>query len=310
MTRIDTRLLTVLAFAATAIAVPAAMDQAAPPQPPTNLRIVRDGTPPPPPPVTGWPDANNTGVPAGTVLTPSGSLTITTAGTVITGLEIVGQVEVNAPNVTIRSSRIRSNAFLAIRSNSTGLVVEDSEIINRPVVGQNNCHNGIGFGGYTLRRSEVTGCENAADIGNGNVVLEDNYFHDLDTEGPSYVWGNTPHTDGVQGNGSNVIIRHNWIDPSPGGGVTSGIIMTGAVSNVRIEDNYIDGRGASYAIYAPRSQTTGVLINRNRLLKGVNPAYTACVRLGVTVAEFTDNRDANTNALLTPDNGSDGGCTN
>ena len=26
----------------------------------------------------------------------------------------------------------------------------------------------------------------------------DNYVHDLDTAGPSYVWGNSPHTDGIQ----------------------------------------------------------------------------------------------------------------
>ena len=79
-------------------------------------------------------------------------------------------------------------------------------------------------------------------------------------------------------------------------------------TRTRIEDNYIDGRGASYAIYAPRVQTAGVVINRNRLLKGYG--YTACVRLGVTVAEFADNRDAITGSLLSPDNGFDGGCSN
>jgi hypothetical protein len=38
--------------------------------------------------------------------------------------------------------------------------------------------------------------------------------------------------------------------------------------------------------------------------------YTACVKLGITVVEFNENRDAATNALIVPDNGSDGGCTN
>ena len=33
-------------------------------------------------------------------------------------------------------------------------------------------------------------------------------------------------------------------------------------------------------------------------------------RVGITVTEFNDNRDAVTNALISPDNGSDGGCTN
>ena len=54
-------------------------------------------TPPPPPPPTGdWPNASNTGVPAGTVLTPSGGMTITTAGAVIDSRDISGSVVVNA----------------------------------------------------------------------------------------------------------------------------------------------------------------------------------------------------------------------
>ena len=68
----------------------------------------------------------------------------------------------------------------------------------------------------------------------------------------------TPHTDGIQSRrgGSNIVIRHNTIDPSPGtSGGTSAIIMPGerlAKFNIWIEDNYIDGRGAAAAIYAPR----------------------------------------------------------
>jgi hypothetical protein len=38
--------------------------------------------------------------------------------------------------------------------------------------------------------------------------------------------------------------------------------------------------------------------------------YTACVRPGVTVTEFNDNRDAITGRLIAPDNGAGGGCTN
>jgi hypothetical protein len=270
------------------------------------------GATPPPPATSGWPGPDNTGVPPGTTLTPSGSITASQAGAVYSGLDIVGEVTVNAPNVTFRNCRIRGNAFMLIRNNSSGLVVEDSELFNRPVAGQNNCHNAIGFGGFTVRRSEIAGCENGADMGGGNVTFEDNYVHDLDTQGPSWVWGNEPHTDGIQiGEGAqNLVIRHNWIDPSPNGGVTSAIIMhVGAGtqnSNVRIEDNYLDGTGASYAIYVPRHDTSNVFINRNRMLKGYG--YTACVLLGKTVTTFDDNRDANTGALIGPDNGVGGGC--
>jgi len=240
-------------------------------------------------------------------------MTISTAGAIIDGRDITGQVVVNAPNVTIRRSRIRSNTMWVVENNSTGLAVEDSEIINRPVAGQNNCHNGIGDSNFTVLRTEITGCENAANIGGDNVTFIDDYIHDLDTVGPSYVWGNAPHTDGLQlsPGADNLVVRHNWIDPSPGGGVTSAIIMgvNGSEANVRIEDNYLDGRGGSYALYANRQTSTGIYINRNQMYRGVY-GYTACVRLGVTVTEFGENRDAGTAALISPDNGVGGGCTN
>lgn len=269
--------------------------------------------PPPndsPPPAGGLPNESNTGVPPGTTLTPSGSMTITTAGAVISGREITGSVTVDAPNVTIRNSRIVSNDFMAIRSNSTGLVVEDSEILDGPDSGQNNCHNGIGFGGFTVRRTEISGCENAADVGENNVVFADNYVHDLDTEGPSHVWGNTPHTDGIQGNGSNVTISHNWLDPTPGDDANAVIFAPGGSNNYVIEDNYIDGRGTNYAIYAPREAgRVGNKINRNRIFRA-RYGYTGCVRLGVTVTEFNGNRDAGTDAPIAADDGAGGSCSN
>ena len=275
----------------------------------------RDPAPAPPGgespnPTGGLPDASNTGVPAGTELTPSGSMTITTAGAVISARAITGSVTVDAPNVTIRNSRIVSNDFMAIRSNSTGLVVEDSEILDGPDTGQNNCHNGIGFGGFTVRRTEITGCENAVDVGENNVVMANNFVHDLDTEGPSYVWGNSPHTDGIQGNGSNVTISHNWIDPTTGDDANAAIFAPGGSNNYVIEDNYIDGRGTNYSIYAPREPgRVGNKINRNRIFRA-RYGYAGCVRVGVTVTEFNGNRDAGTDAPIAPDDGAGGSCSN
>jgi hypothetical protein len=260
----------------------------------------------------GWPDASNTGVPAGRVLVPSGSMTITEAGAVIDGRDITGPVEVRAPNVTIRNSRITSNSMYVVYNWSTNLTIEDSELVDGPDTGQNNCHNGVGDSSFTVRRTEITGCENAANFGGDNITFADNYIHDLDTTGPSHVWGMDPHTDGLQMSpgADNIVVRHNWIDPSPGGNVTAPIIMGvhGSQNNVWIEDNYLDGTGASYALYANRSPSTNVNINRNRMRKGYG--YTACVRLGVTVSTFNGNVDDVTGAPLSPDNGFDGGCSN
>jgi hypothetical protein len=76
--------------------------------------------PPPPRPTSacfpnhgacGYPDPNagNVGVPAGTTLTASGSITVTTPGTVIDGKDITGTVTVSADDVTIRDTRVTVN---------------------------------------------------------------------------------------------------------------------------------------------------------------------------------------------------------
>lgn len=58
----------------------------------------------------GFPDPNygNVGVPAGTQLSPSGDLVVTTPGTVINGAEISGPapIDIEASNVTVENSRL------------------------------------------------------------------------------------------------------------------------------------------------------------------------------------------------------------
>jgi hypothetical protein len=46
------------------------------------------------------------GIPAGTTLSPSGSITVTTDGTVINGLDVAGTITINARNVTIKNTRV------------------------------------------------------------------------------------------------------------------------------------------------------------------------------------------------------------
>jgi hypothetical protein len=266
------------------------------------------------------PNADNTGVPSSTSLTSSGSITAATAGAIIDARHVTGSITVNAPNVTIRRTRVDSDAFMAIRSNSTGLVVEDSEIMDTD--GGTMCHNAVGGGDVTVRRVEVKDCENGADIGDGNVLMADNYIRDLaaPSAGTSQHPDGSPHTDGIQGGcgGSNITVRHNWIDPTATGGATAGIIMCtptnlSASTTYRIEDNYIDGRGASYAVYATRqadAAAKGNYINRNRLLRGTF-GYLACARVGVTVTEFNGNVDHGTGAALSASQmDNDAGCRN
>jgi Right handed beta helix region/Bacterial TSP3 repeat len=262
-----------------------------PQTPPSNPTPTPPGGSPRP---TGpWPDASNTGVPPGTTLTPTGGITVTQPGTVIHGVD-APWIEVEAANVTIRSSRIHSDAFSLIynRTSSPGLVVEDSELIGAG-------GTGISSSNFTARRVEITGVENGCSIGGrGNVAIVDSYIHDLDTSGGA-------HTDGCQiGEGAHdILFHHNHISPQDSGppASTSAIIMyTGAGAQntrVRIESNLLDGSHASVALYAPRHPASDIYINNNRFRRGVF-GYADSVRVPTHVTEFNGNVDDLTGRLI------------
>ena len=65
---------------------------------------------------TGFPTADNTGVPSGTTLTAyTGPMTITTDGTVIENKIINGGLDITGANVTIRNCIITYNDFFGDR---------------------------------------------------------------------------------------------------------------------------------------------------------------------------------------------------
>lgn len=84
----------------------------------------------PPTPLSYWPGPTTTGVPAGTILRDSGSLSLRQDGEVVSNLNITGCVNVYAKNVTIRKSRITcdSPAYALRTLGDASMVVEDVEI--------------------------------------------------------------------------------------------------------------------------------------------------------------------------------------
>ena len=186
----------------------------------------------------GYPDETNTGVPTGTILTSSGSITVSTNGAIIEDLHVTGQIRVTANNVTIRRVRITSNDYYPIDYDGpTGLVVEDSEII-----GQNyNVTAGMSFNNYTARRVLVTGCADGFKA-NNNVLIEDCFVHTL-------AIGPDTHNDGVQTtSGTGVTVRHSTFRLGDQAGV-SAVFQIGTEWGINtdwlIEDNLIDGGGWS-----------------------------------------------------------------
>jgi hypothetical protein len=90
------------------------------------------------PAACGFPAPSSTGVPAGVTLTPSASITASTAGQMISGRDVTGSIDVTANNVTIRDTRVTStstcgstktcgNSAIRIDEGVTGTRIEDVE---------------------------------------------------------------------------------------------------------------------------------------------------------------------------------------
>jgi hypothetical protein len=202
----------------------------------------------------GWPDATNTGVPAGVALTViNGSVNLTTPGQVLEGKDIRGCVLVQAPNVTIRRSKVTCTDGYGIGSfpeeySGGGLLIEDVE-----VTCANSSATAIGYYGLVARRVNLHNCENGFDI-DDRVTVVDSYIHDMRPT-------DTGHTDGIQlAGGSDIVIRHNTIFNPDG---TSAIIShPSANANVTIEANLLGG--GAYTLYCPRDSSTNFRVINNR----------------------------------------------
>lgn len=216
----------------------------------------------PRPSACGFPDATNTGVPSNwtPIKTVNGDQAVTTAGATLDGWDIHGCLSIQAPNVTIRNSRIiGAGCQYAVHNFSTGLQVLHSTI----TCGGGN-GNGISDNEFSAIADDISGCENGSNVATlngsaGNVLFQDSYIHDL-------VSANGAHTDGVQiGQGAaHLRFLHNTIyNPA---GQTSAIIMWDEGdpqnSDVTVDSNLLAGGG--YTLYCPRSNAPNDVVTNNR----------------------------------------------
>jgi hypothetical protein len=206
------------------------------------------------PPLTGaYPNATNTGVPAGTVLKPSGSLVLSTPGEVVNGLDISGGVDIQASNVTLENCIIHvtdANAqwVVSVLGGLTGVTIQNCEIIG-PGLSANNQDAGIyiiGDSQVTINAVNIHEVGHGIDVSGGPVVVENSYIHDLNAASSS-------HYDGIYfGGGSspnfslqiqnNTIINQN--------DQTSAVFLEnyfGSINNVSVNNNLLVGGG--YTLY-------------------------------------------------------------
>jgi hypothetical protein len=153
-------------------------------QAPTGATPPPSSPAPPPPPVEpvrtsgcfssphscGFPDSTNTGVPAGVSLRPSGSLTITQPGTLVSGLQVTGTINVLASNVTIENTRVIQNGTCGPTNTCGNSAIRIDEAAS----------------GTTIRHVETASvagdtCEHDIRNTGGTVTIEGAYLHACDS---------------------------------------------------------------------------------------------------------------------------------
>lgn len=227
----------------------------------------------------GYPNKSNTGVPSGITLTNyTGPLQIKTAGTVIEGKNVQGCLDIEAPGVIVRKSKITCNSYYGIltresAANGNRLLVEDVEI----ACGGNT--TGVAGSNIDVRRAYVHDCENGFSL-DKNVTVEDSFV-------PNAVEVNGGHGDAMQFAApvSNIVVRHNTLFAH---NTTAAVNWTGTdqTVNMLVENNLL--AGGAYTIYCPRGT---VPANSFRVLNNRFGKYTygyadSCGSSGVV---FTGN---------------------
>jgi len=234
----------------------------------------------------GYPDATNTGVPKGTQLKESGSVTADRPGMVIEDLAITGEINVSAPNVTIRRVHVtggrpvgNADWVIVVRPGADNLVIEDSELGTPPGTQQDMaCILNIGDARPTIRRLDIHGC--SAGVSTGGGTIEDSYIH-----GMSAVPG-LSHVVGIASNGGGGMrISHNT--------VLNTFEQTAAIAFYQdfagqaddlVTNNLVGGGG--YCFYGgkgEKSATRSIKFVGNRLTRSIFPT---CGSYGV-IASFS-----------------------
>jgi hypothetical protein len=140
------------------------------------------------------------GVPAGTVLKPTGSLRITKAGTVVQNADVRGGISVEAADVVIRNTRVTGSSW------GDGLRVRrGSARIERTTV--RGFENGVTGDNYTADRVEVTAVASDGFKIGSNVLIRSSWCHD-----PKVAPGAHADCGQVQSGVRNAVVEGSWFD--------------------------------------------------------------------------------------------------
>lgn len=227
-----------------------------PTETPTPTPTETPTTPPPTTPTTpptqgGWPNASNTGVPAGwtPARTVSGDYRITTAGTVVSDLRVNGRIIVDAPNVTIRRVEVIGGGIANFTGSScrNGLVVEDTTIRRGTGPTTDKQVEALGTGGYTARRVKIDGMPEGFRVSGkrscGPVTIVDSYARVVRPD----VCGDW-HGDGIQGyDGNALTVRNTSLELIENGcGGTAAFFYPAGQGNTSVDIDGLRVTGGGY----------------------------------------------------------------
>lgn len=204
------------------------------------------------------PGPTNTGVLSGVPRTPTSGRTITTNGARVENEDISGTLTIDADNVTVVNCKITGsgNAGVRVMSGTTGTVLEDLEI--------SGFENGLVGGNYYASRLNIHSCWGDGAKLHGNLTLEASWIHDLTPAAES-------HSDCLQieGNGTNVTVYGNTLDPSNSSLGTYGnagiIVKNDLGSNpdspgpVNITHNWFGG--GNYSVFVTQGSSGNIIQN-------------------------------------------------
>ena len=238
----------------------------------------------------------------------SGDQTYSTAGQVISGLDIHGYVRITAKNVTLKDSIIRGgspkcNAAVVEVAGSGSATIEDSEI---SPTNPNACLDGVWATNATLLRMNIHGAVDGMKA-EDNVTVQDSYIHDLSwfASDPNQGGGAT-HNDAVQtfeGN-AHITLRHNTMNPGSKGNAALQVTQDGGgrATDLHIESNWVDGGGCTLNFSSKGGPTpmTGIYVTNNRFGRGSEYQCPILVSTQTILTENSGNVWDDTGAPIPP----------
>ncbi|WEV76940.1 right-handed parallel beta-helix repeat-containing protein [Janibacter cremeus] len=139
-------------------------------------------------------------------MTRTDTLTITKDGTVVDGRRVDGRILIEADDVTIRNTLVRTRTSLYpihVANDTTGALIEDVEVDNRGGTGIGVYFQGSG----TLRGADVHSASDGIRIEADDVTIADSFIHDLRRQPDG-------HHDTIQlRSGDDVTITGNTLQP-------------------------------------------------------------------------------------------------